>query len=270
MHYDPIKNVFAKFVDKNIFLRKIFFKFLNLFFLRQWYVQRELKNLFSASKTDIKMLDAGTGFGQYSYFCLKNFPSFKIHSTDIEMKHVEASEYFFSRTEFKNRINFKIDDLTKINFENEFDFILSVDVMEHIKEDELVFKNFYRALKQNGTLLVNTPSVYGGSDTDDESEESFIGEHARNGYSVEDISQKLKGAGFKIEKIKFTYGKIGMASWRLAIKIPMMMLNASKIFFLILPFYYLATFWFALILMFADYKSENKIGAGLLVIARKS
>lgn len=269
MNYDPIKNIFARRIKENILLRKIFFKILNLMFLRQWYVERELKNLFSQNKNEIKMLDAGTGFGQYSYFCLRKFPNFKIHSTDIETHHIEASKYFFSKTKYSGRIDFSISDLTKINFESEFDFILSVDVMEHILDDRTVFQNFHRALKPNGLVLINTPSIYGGSDTDSENDESFIGEHARNGYSVEEITEKLENANIKVEKITFTYGKIGMIAWRFGIKIPMKLLSISKIFFLIIPFYYLLTLWFTLILMFIDFKRENKIGAGLLILGRK-
>jgi len=42
--------------------------------------------------------------------------------------------------------------------------ILCVDVMEHIEKDELVFSNFYKALVDDGILLVSTPSDKGGSD----------------------------------------------------------------------------------------------------------
>ena len=49
----------------------------------------------------------------------------------------------------------------------------------------------------------------------------------------------------------------------------MLMLNQSKLFLIILPFYYLLTFWLTLILMFIDFKTQNQIGAGLIVVARK-
>ena len=47
---------------------------------------------------------------------------------------------------------------------NIYNIILSVDVMEHIEEDVLVFQNFYKSLKNNGVLLISTPSDKGGSD----------------------------------------------------------------------------------------------------------
>jgi hypothetical protein len=58
-------------------------------------------------------------------------------------------------------------------------------------------------------------------------------------------------------------------AWRVAIKVPMKILNASKLFFVLLPFYYIVALPVALPLMFLDYISDNKTGAGLIVIARK-
>ena len=63
--------------------------------------------------------------------------------------------------------------------------------MEHIEEDVLVFQNFYKSLKNNGILLISTPSDKGGSDVHDDHGESFIDEHVRDGYSIKDITEKL-------------------------------------------------------------------------------
>ncbi len=111
-----------------------------------------------------------------------------------------------------------------------YDIILSVDVMEHIEEDELVFRNFYRALKPGGIILISTPSDKGGSDVHNDEEQSFIDEHVRDGYSIDEISQKLTHAGFNNIKASYTYGKPGNISWRLSMKYPVEMLNISKAF----------------------------------------
>jgi SAM-dependent methyltransferase len=112
--------------------------------------------------------------------------------------------------------------------------------MEHIEEDILVFKNFYRSLKNNGILLISTPSDKGGSDVHGNQKESFIDEHVRDGYGIKDLTGKLLLAGFKTVEACYTYGKPGNISWRLSMKYPIKMLNASYLFFLLLPF----TIWF--------------------------
>ena len=269
MLYDPIKNIFAGIIKKFPFLRVLFYKILDLMFLRSWFVRRELRNIRKEfGDKEMSIYDAGTGYAQYSYFMSKKLQPNKIFAVDIKDDWIKDCEDFFRIKKMKN-VEFGIEDLTKINHEDKFDLIVSVDVMEHIEDDVQVFKNFYRALKPGGFLLINTPSVYGGSDVHDESEESFIGEHAREGYSEDDLENKLKPIGFSIYKFRFTYGFWGDKAWRLGIKYPMLMLSASKLFFIILPLYYLITFLFTLLMMWMDYSGNNKIGAGINLIVKK-
>jgi len=209
------------------------------------------------------------GFGQYSYFLAKHFNACTIKAIDVKDEQVEDCRYFFGKCGYYNA-EFAVEDLTQINYDNKFDFILSVDVMEHIVEDELVFRNFSKALKKGGKLLVNTPSNLGGSDAHDDDDESFIEEHARNGYSKEDITSKMERAGLKVTEFIYTYGKYGTVSWRFGIKYPILIAGTSKIFILILPFYYLFTLWFVLILMWLDLFTYNKKGTGIVVVAEKS
>ena len=82
--------------------------------------------------------------------------------------------------------------------------ILSVDVMEHILEDVVVFKNFNQALKKGGMLLISTPSDQGGSDVHDEDDHSFIDEHVRDGYNIIEIEDKLVEAGFSNVEAKYS------------------------------------------------------------------
>jgi hypothetical protein len=52
-------------------------------------------------------------------------------------------------------------------------------------------------------------------------------------------------------------------------KYPILMLGASKVFFVILPFYYLITFPLSVILNFFDLGIKHKSGTGLIVKAWK-
>jgi len=269
MHYDPIKNVFAGIIKKFPFLRIIFYKILNLMFLRSWYVRRELKALRKMFGDDeISIYDAGSGFGQYTYFMAKKLSPCKILSVDVKKDWIKESEEFFNARNIQN-VSFNVEDLTKIGHRDRFDIIVCVDVMEHIEEDKIAFRNYFAALKKDGYLLINSPSVYGGSDVHDEAEESFISEHARDGYSTEELDSKLHPLGFETFKSKYTYSFWGDKAWRLGIKYPMLLLNISKLFFIILPVYYLITLPFTLLMMFADYSSNNKIGSGINYIAQK-
>jgi 2-polyprenyl-3-methyl-5-hydroxy-6-metoxy-1,4-benzoquinol methylase len=269
MHYDPIKDIFASIINKSPSLRVLFYKILDIMFLRSWYVRSELKNLRKLfNQREISIYDAGTGFGQYTYFAAKKLKPNTVHAVDIKQAWINDCKNFFAAKNLKN-VTFAIEDLTNINHNSRFDLIICVDVMEHIQEDVKVFQNFYKALKPGGFLLINTPSTFGGSDVHEKSEESFIGEHARAGYSKEDLSERLIPIGFNIFKWKYTYGLWGDIAWRIGIKYPMILLNLSKLFFVILPVYYLIASPMMLLFMFIDFMKENKIGSGINLVAKK-
>jgi SAM-dependent methyltransferase len=269
MYYDPIKNIFANAIRKFPFLRILFYKTLDLMFLRSWYVRRELKELrVKFGSTKIEIYDAGSGFGQYTYFMSKNLFPCSIFSVDVKEDWIYDCRNFFKQKKISN-VLFAIEDLTSTNHQSKFDLIVCVDVMEHIHDDVTVFWNFYNSLKKGGYLLVNSPSVFGGSDVHDGKEDSFIGEHARDGYSKEDLEAKLHPLGFSTYKSRYTYGFWGDKAWRLGIKYPMLLLNISKLFLLILPLYYLLTFPFTLIMMNLDFTTESKTGSGINFIAKK-
>jgi SAM-dependent methyltransferase len=239
-------------------------------FLRSWYVRRELRELrkrFGSANIDI--YDAGSGFGQYTYFMSKELNPCTIFSVDVKEDWINDCRDFFNQKKIKN-VAFSVEDLTKIDYQEKFNLIVCVDVIEHIHEDITVFKNFYQSLKKGGYLLINSPSIFGGSDVHHEDEESFIGEHARDGYSKEDLEAKLNPLGFSTYKSRYTYGFWGDKAWRFGIKYPILLLNISKMFLIILPIYYLVTFPFTLIMMNLDFTTESKTGSGINFIAKKN
>lgn len=267
MKYDPIKNIIGNTVRTSVTLRKIFYRILGIMFLREWHVKRALRQILGKSAgRPFHVLDAGSGFGQYSYFLARTFPEVVIHAVDVKEEQIEDCRRFFQKTGLTN-VTFAVEDLTAMQHENRFDLILSVDVMEHIEDDSAVFRGFRRALKQGGAVIINTPSAE-PSDGKDEPK-SFIDEHARYGYSPQELRSKLEAAGLVLDDVKFTYGTWGGIAWRIGIKFPMFMLNLSKLFFLLLPFYYLAAFPLAVIFMTIEYYTTVKAGGGLLALARK-
>lgn len=271
MQYDPIKRSLGNFFNTSPQLRKLFYRLLDLLLLRTWHVKRAF-NSWAKNQDSASILDAGMGFGQYSYFMAKRNPNFKVKGVDVKDEQVDDCNKFFGQINQENA-SFAIADLTKFTEPNTYDFILSVDVMEHIEEDVLVFKNFYKSMKQGGMLLVSTPSDQGGSDVHhhehDHDESSFIDEHVRDGYGIPEIKNKLKEAGFSKSEAYYSYGWPGKISWKISMKYPILLLNTSKIFFLIIPFYYLITFPFALILNYLDVHLKHKTGTGLIVKAWK-
>jgi len=273
MEYDPIKKHLGIVFNSTPFLRKIFYALLDLLLLRAWHVYKELGSLKKGSFSGkIRILDAGSGFGQYSYRMSRIFKKALIKGVDVKQEQIIDCKQFFTSIGLNDRVNFEYADLTTFTESDSYNLILSVDVMEHIEEDEQVFRNFYKSLCENGVLLISTPSDQGGSDVHEQGQNSvhgFIEEHVRDGYGIKEITQKLFQAGFADVKASYTYGRLGSISWRISMKYPILMLGKSKLFFIVLPFYYLLTFPFCVILNNIDVNFRHKKGTGLLVRALK-
>jgi len=268
MQYDPIKRSLGTVFNKSPFLRKTFYRLLDLLLLRAWHIHKELKAWKREAERSPQILDAGAGFGQYSYWMIRHFKNCNILAVDVKEEQVEDCNRFFSSIGASN-VKFEIADLTKFVKPNLYDLVLSVDVMEHILEDVLVFKNFHASMKPGGMLLISTPSDQGGSDVNEEGDSSFIEEHVRDGYNINEIETKLRSAGFSKVKARYSYGAPGKISWKLSMKYPIQLLGVSKLFFIIIPFYYVVVYPFAFVLNYFDTNGNHPTGTGLIVKAWK-
>jgi SAM-dependent methyltransferase len=244
----------------------LFYFLLDVLLLRSWHIRSELKKLNSGAVKQI--LDAGSGFGQYSFWMSKKFSQAEILAVDVKEEQVADCNAFFNRIG-KSQVKFEVGDLVTFVQPEKFDLVLCVDVMEHIEEDVQVLTNYCNSLKTGGMLLISTPSNMGGSDVHDDGETSFIEEHVRDGYGIDEIEEKCKRAGFSKVEARYSYGAPGKISWKLSMKYPMLMLNKSKAFFIILPIYYLVTMPFSLLLNVFDVKGSHTTGTGLIVKAWK-
>jgi len=276
MEYDPIKRGLGEAFNKSPWLRKFFYVLLDLLLLRTWHIKRAIRLWSRTVGDDVEILDAGSGFGQYTYYLSRKNSTWSKLGVDVKTEQIEDCTNFFNEIGSKN-VRFEYADLTKFVRGNTFDLIISIDVMEHIEEDVKVFENFYQSMKPGGMLLISTPSDQGRSDVhehhheeyDNDGTASFIDEHVRDGYNIDEIQKKLKAAGFTKTEARYTYGWPGKISWKLSMKYPILMLNTSKLFFIILPFYFIITYWFAFLMNILDVKLHYKTGTGLLVKAWK-
>ncbi|MBI2629026.1 class I SAM-dependent methyltransferase [Candidatus Pacearchaeota archaeon] len=115
-------------------------------------------------------------------------------SSDIDKKNIGY------KNTAKNKVIF---DARNIPFKNnEFDQVIILDVLEHIKDHKGVLNEIYRILKKNGRLVISVPN---------DTWLSFLNpiryaQHERH-YSISMISNILKSNEFKIEKL-FSGGKL--------------------------------------------------------------
>lgn len=111
-----------------------------------------LKNLALKNKT---ILDIGCGRGEVVDFCARNGAR-KVVGIDFSSDAIKIAAEFN-----KNNRNVELLELEAkdINFENMFDVIFALDVIEHIPEEEMefVYSKMHAALKKSGILIIHTP-----------------------------------------------------------------------------------------------------------------
>lgn len=263
MEYEPVKAVIAKTIRNSTVLRRMLYCGLHLVFLRSWYTQCEFKRLPWRKTDPISILDAGSGFGQYSHILIRRFKRATLLGRELNPDHVADSNQFANACGC-NRMKFEQADLTQMTEREQFDLIISVDVLEHIDYDVDLLKRYHTALKHDGRLIISTPSTERAHHEDGE----FVDEHFRDGYSENDIRDKMEQAGLTIERLVWGYGFWGDLSWRIGIRNTMKLLG-NKWTRLVAPLYFVVTFPVVLILMGLDYLWPNKKGTGLVVTAMK-
>ncbi len=83
------------------------------------------------------------------------------------------------------------------NCQDQFDYIFTLNVLEHIEDDQKIITQFSKKIKQGGRLLVYVPAfqiLYSSMD-------KAVGHHRR--YLIKNLSSKLLLAGFEIQKAQY-------------------------------------------------------------------
>ena len=266
--YDPTKDKFAALIRRNRFLRWLFYVLLDLFFLRSWHVRKKLRETAHAYPDFTNVLDAGCGFGQYDRHLLRYFSKSQVLAVDIKQDYIEDCRYYYERSKWADRIRFQEADLLQWQHDERYEMVLCVDVLEHIEEDIEVLSHLAGSMKHGGRLVVHSPSIYAEEDAGDD--EFFVDEHARVGYSVDELSEKMKKAGLTPVDVHYTHGKYGHAAWVILIKYPMLWLtNLGFGAIVLLPFWYLFTFIPGMILNRMDRNRKSNKGTGIVGVAEK-
>lgn len=276
MEYDPVKFKLAKLLKRSVILRRIFHLGLEIVFLRAWYVRRELWRLLRHLGNSPRILDAGMGFGQYSDRMMRIYTEADLIGLEIDRKHLYGNESYFHKIHPKTR--FVIGDVQSLPLSDDnFDLILSVDVMEHIEDDIATFRGFYRILKPGGRVIIHTPRIVNEEDThlshadrEADDHEWTVDEHFRDGYTDSQARERLEAAGLEIERVVHGYGFFGKIAWYLLQMIPMSMLKHGTLMIFPVAIYMLFAAPLAVAAMFLDMiPGEQPNGGSLLVVAQK-
>jgi SAM-dependent methyltransferase len=267
LDYDPVKARIEVLLGGSVLPRKLFFAAMDRLFLRSRYVARELSLLGSGRFRPLEILDAGSGFGQYSVRMARTFPEARVTGVDVKRDLVESGNRFVKAAGIEH-VAFAVGDLLELGFIDRFDLALSVDVLEHIEDDRRVLANIARALKPGGLFILTTP-YWAGREGDAPPADFAVGEHVRPGYSRDELDEKLAGAGLDLDKFTITYGPSGNVAWTLLQRNPIGWLSRGFWLAPLVAAYFGVAYPIAWVFMQMDMQAHNKNGEGILAVAKK-
>ena len=151
---------------------------------------------------NLKILDVGCGTGENIKF-LSQFGD--VTGVDISKRAIEFCKK-------RGLGNVQLGRAENLPFEdNSLELVTMLDLLEHIKDDLPALKEARRVLKPGRTLLVTVPSYqFLWSDHDE-----ALGHKRR--YSKKELVRKVRGIGFKIQKLSFAVTTLfpSILTWRI-------------------------------------------------------
>lgn len=112
-------------------------------------------------KEKINVLDLGCGTGNISLKVKERFPNARITCVDMAENMIEIAK---SKLASYNDIEFKIADFRDLDFQDDFDAVISSLALHHLQHQEkkLFYHTINRFLKKGG-VFYNTDNILGSS-----------------------------------------------------------------------------------------------------------
>ncbi len=127
----------------------------------------------------------------------------------------EINEYYldYLKNYCKNKPYLEVEKINLINsddfidFKENFDTVVCLNVLEHVENDINSLKNIYSALSPGGKAIILVPQgqwLFSSLDKE-------VGHYRR--YSTDQLIEIMRTAGFEIEQTIQSFNKIGVLSW---------------------------------------------------------
>jgi SAM-dependent methyltransferase len=169
--------------------------FIELFDLERrnfWFRARNrlilwaLGRYFPSAKTFLE-IGCGTGFVLSGVAAAK--PRLRLSGSEISIAGLAFASSRIPGADF-----FQMD-ARAVPFVDEFDVMGAFDVLEHIKEDQVVIDQMHRAIRPGGGILLTVPQH--------EFLWSRMDEHAYHvrRYAAQELADKVSAAGFRLERM---------------------------------------------------------------------
>jgi SAM-dependent methyltransferase len=148
------------------------------------------------------VLDAGSGNGYLSWLAYQS--GARVIAMNCEHEQVERSREFLVgfRKADPARLRFEERNLYDLPTETrEFDEIICSEVLEHLRRDGDVVREFYRILRPGGVLHLCCPYRLHPRHQAEVLDLNETGGHVRPGYTEKEYRALLEPLGFRIDRV---------------------------------------------------------------------
>jgi len=165
-----------------------------------------------------KIMDLGAGLGEFSFMLSPALPNARITALEIWQERVKILEETIRKGNYQN-VSVHPDKIETIPEQETYDFIYSIDVFEHIYENEMPFKAAKARLKPGGFLLVKIPNIKQITIFPEswfkEHDEWLDDEHVGQVYDLNGLKKRFEDEGFVIEYAANSDGWFSRLGWEI-------------------------------------------------------
>jgi 2-polyprenyl-3-methyl-5-hydroxy-6-metoxy-1,4-benzoquinol methylase len=161
------------------------------------------------------MLDIGCGRAYVLFWWARKRHDWDLLGVDCDENTIIWNRQI-SRALNLPHLNFEVQRAESVIVSTQYDVIISIDVLEHIPDDQATLMAWRGHLKPTGILLIHVPLRH-------QLQKRFlpvfkqhtVPDHVRDEYTEEEIATKLRLAGFEVLSIAYGFGSLGELAFEL-------------------------------------------------------
>lgn len=258
MHREEIKRSIHQACGHSTVLQRGLFTVMDWLTGQSWHVRREIKKWLRSAPEQAHILDAGTGYGHHAYWLSQQNTKHSILAVDANTEHVCRGNAYVRDADLSNLL-FKTLELENLEAQEAFDLVLCTDTVGTIHDQGGIIKRLHHSLRENALLIATVrrrPSEI------PQARPSY-------GYEMNELKQLFKEHGFRKVKAHYYEGHAGQLGRTVGVRIPLTLLRFSRLFAVIMPFYFILAIPVVVGLNWVDSHTAQTSGQGILLLARK-
>lgn len=153
------------------------------------------------------LLDIGCAQGQYAIRVARNYPQACVKGMDFDAMKIGIANEVRQVFGLSN-LAFEVADIGEVRSREEYDVALFLQIIEHLPDETAALKNVRGHLRKGGMLIITGPNKSSKVIARLKKLQKISG-HYREGYTILEVQEFLRRAGFRIIKAKYLSGVLG-------------------------------------------------------------